>query len=149
MQMGVQLVRLKEIITAQKIQSLTTLTSAGAHIKASVATLIHAVSMKKLAFAIGLATGGLTVLLGTLAWTAMQARRTKDEMEDLHNVVGEAPSWGLVKSFEDLTRVSREAGRAISIGGLTLIVGREAEDLEEALRRYNIHVKREWRRVIR
>jgi len=148
MQMGVQLVRLKEIITAQKIQSLTALTSAGAHIKASIATAIHAVSMKKLAFAIGLATGGLTILLATLAWTAMQAQRTKEDMEDLHQTIGEAPSWGLVKSFEDLTRVARDVQRQINIGGLTVVVGREA-DLEDALRAYNIHVRREWRRLRR
>jgi len=145
-QMGVQIVRTYELIAGQKIQFATSLLAAKGHMKAGLAALFQAAATKKLAFAVGLATGGLSILLGYLAWTAIQAGRAENELNRLRETAGERYSTGLVKSFEDLTAVLKDFRTEVRIGGLTVM---EPFDIDEALERYNAHVRREWRRLRR
>jgi len=105
--------------------------------------------------ALTIITFGAAAAAGAIAMYAYMTAAATRETENLeraaqqaHRTIGEAPSWGLVKSLEDVNLMLREMERGIHIGGLTLIAGTEA-DLERALEAYNLHVRREWRRLRR
>jgi len=105
--------------------------------------------------ALTILTFGAAAAAGALALYAYQtvtARRATEELEraagKAHRTIGERPSWGLVKSVEDLTLAAREMRQEFHIGGLT-VIGMPGGDIETALEAYNRHVRREWRRLRR
>jgi len=64
-----------------------------------------------------------------LAYQTATATRATEEFEraaeKAHRTVGESPSWGLVKSFEDLAQVTKEV--QLNLGGVTIKIAGRAE----------------------
>lgn len=142
-QMGIMLVRMYEIIAGQKIMTATTHASSTAHVGATITVLGHTIALKKLAIALGFATAGLAILAGGLAVVAMQSHSAKAEAEALKQTIGERPSYGLVKSFEDLSSVVRET--RLSLGGVRIEIGGR-EEVSRKIDEFARYLKNEiWR----
>lgn len=118
---------------------------------ATVIDSIHAGVLWAKAHAVSILTFGFAALAGTMAIVAANTARASSSMEDaerkaqsLHQTIGEAPSWGLVKSFEDLAAVTEEVRSDVHIGGATFVISGE-RDLDHALNEYVRKVKADYR----
>jgi len=95
-------------------------------------------------------TGGLILAGAAAAYFAFEASRAEDSINRLTlaerklvEVQGMAPSWGLVKSFEDVT--AAVAGFNIQIGGVKISIESRRE-INQAVDRFADYLKNEiWR----
>jgi len=97
-------------------------------------------------------TGGLILAAAAAAYFAFEASKAEESVDRLAaaeqkliDVQGQAPSWGLVKSFEDVTAAVK--GFNVQIGGVKISI-ESRRDIDIAIDRFARNLRNEiWRAV--
>lgn len=144
---------------ATKLNVGAKLASVGATVKYVASTIYatavdtaHAAVLWAKAHALTIITFGAAAAAGAVALYAFQTQTATHSMEEatkqaekLHETIGEAPSFGLVKSFEDLSGAMKAVPN-INIGGTTNIYAGGEADLRRALEEDSRRKIEEFRR---